>query len=155
MLPSMGSQRAGHHLTTAQQRRSFPLCVVGSLWLKEVSTSACAMADTSSSKRGSLCPCFPPLDSEQALCPILTREYGGPSCASCGLSPETPGTSTLVPGEASCCVKSLTAGRALKRATRRPQWGNGCPWPRVRAQAWLDGHGQLFWPVPWSLGCSS
>ena len=47
------------------------------------------------------------------------------------------------------------AGRALKGATRRPQWGNGCPWPRARAQAWLDGHGQLFWPVPWSLGCSS
>ena len=36
MLPSMGSQRAGHDLTTEQQ--PFHRCVVGSLWLTEVTT---------------------------------------------------------------------------------------------------------------------
>ena len=116
------------------------------------------MADTSPSKRWGLCPCFPPLDSEQALWPILTREYGGPGCASCGFSPETPGTSTLMPGEPSCCLESDCwdhhAGRALRRATQRPQRGNACPWPRARAQAWTDGRSQLLQPVPRSLGHS-
>lgn len=37
MLPSMGSQRAGHDLTTEQQQ-SFHHCVVGSLWLTGVTT---------------------------------------------------------------------------------------------------------------------
>ena len=92
------------------------------------------MADTSSSKRARLCPCFPRLDSEQALRPILTREYGGPSCASCGLSPETPGTSTLMPGEASCCVKSLTAETAMLEERSSEPLGDH--------SGGMDAHGQ-------------
>lgn len=160
VLPSMGSQRAGHHLTTGQQRRSFPHCVVGSLWLKEVTTSACANGRHFIQQEGEAVSLLPTPWLRAGLVPhpdkriwwAQLRQLWAQPRDTWHIYPHAWGGQLLCK-ESDCWDRH--AGRALKRATRRPQWGNGCPWPRARAQAWLDGHGQLFWPVPWSLGCSS